>query len=126
LIIQAVVSTALLGWYVLAAHLDRQRVRREREQDFDSLVTLCRDLGIEAKLKTRIQLQELASVETGCTDDGLSATDRFWKWRADMVVLYVCLNEVPHYEVRNPEFSIALTRLWLEVDGLWSFRRAPD
>ena len=38
-------------------------------------------------------------------------------WKADMGVIYVCLNEVPHFEVRSPCFSIALTRLWLEVDA---------
>ena len=42
---------------------------------------------------------------------------RLDQWRSDMAIIYVCLNEVPHYEVRNPAFSIALTRLWLEVDA---------
>jgi hypothetical protein len=33
-----------------------------------------------------------------------------------MTVVHVCLNEVPHHEVRNPAFSTALARLWLAVD----------
>jgi hypothetical protein len=34
-----------------------------------------------------------------------------------MTVIYVCLNEAPHYEVRNPAIGAALTQLWMEVDA---------
>jgi hypothetical protein len=110
-IVQAVCSIGLLGWYVLAAHLERRRVRRERSDDFDSLVKLCRDLGVEAKDKT---FAHLSAASSAPAEDPLQ---RLASWRSDMAIIYVCLNEVPHYEVRNPAFSTALTRLWLEVDA---------
>jgi hypothetical protein len=110
-IVQAVCSIGLLGWYVLAAHLERRRVRLERSDDFDSLVKLCRDLGVEAKDKT---FAHLSAASIAPAEDPLQ---RLASWRSDMTIIYVCLNEVPHYEVRNPAFSTALTRLWLEVDA---------
>jgi len=110
-IVQAVCSIGLLGWYVLAAHMERRRVRRERSDDFDSLVRLCRDLGVEAKEKT---FDHLSAASNALAED---PRQRLASWRSDMAIIYVCLNEVPHYEVRNPAFSTALTRLWLEVDA---------
>jgi hypothetical protein len=111
-VVQAVCSIILLGWYVLAAHLERRRIRREKADDFDALVRLCRDLGLEAKVKTEAHLRAIAGAPLACGD----LCHRLTAWRADMTIIYVCLNEVPHYEVRNPAFSTALTRLWLEVD----------
>jgi hypothetical protein len=114
-VVQAVCSITLLGWYVLAAHLDRRRGRRERAQDFDSLVRLCRDLGVEAREATE---RHLVMVQAPCDiEAGESPASRLVSWREELAVIYVCLNEVPHYEVRNPAFSTALTRLWLEVDA---------
>jgi hypothetical protein len=116
-IVQAVVSIALLGWYVLAAHADRARVRREKLEDFASLVRLCRDLGSEAGEKTRSHRANLSKALEDMPTDVVDLTKRLKAWQRDMMVAYVCLNEVPHYEVRNPEFSTALTRLWLAVDS---------
>ena len=114
-VVQAVCSVTLLAWYVLAAHMDRQRVAREKIDDFNALVRLCHDLGMEAKTKTQKHIEEL---KTGMgAAAGSDTGDRLGAWRADMTIIYVCLNEVPHYEVRNPAFSTALTRLWLEVDS---------
>jgi len=115
-VVQAVCSITLLAWYVLAAHMERRRVAREKIDDFDALVRLCHDLGLEAKAKTQTHIDELKAGVGGavaCSD----IPHRLAAWRADMTIVYVCLNEVPHYEVRNPAFSTALTRLWLEVDG---------
>jgi hypothetical protein len=115
-LVQAVCSVSLLGWYVLAAHLDRRRLRREKADDFDSLVRLCRDLGAEAQDKTAAHRRDAAAAPTGAVGV-VEAQRRLALWRSDMQVIYVCLNEVPHYEVRNPAFSTALTRLWLAVDA---------
>jgi len=108
--VQAVCSVTLLAWYVLAAHLARRQTRRERQEGFASLVRLCRDLGDGAKARTSAHLDDAR-----CAKDG-DAKARFLAWKADMRVIYVCLDVVPHYEVRNPAFSQALTRLWCEVD----------
>ena len=108
-VVQAVCSITLLAWYVLAAHLARRQARRERIEAFDSLVRLCRDLGLEAKTKTG---QHLVAVRAPSGD----LQHRMTAWKADMAVIYVCLDVVPHYEVRSPAFSQALTRLWCEVD----------
>ncbi|THD60570.1 hypothetical protein [Phenylobacterium sp.] len=110
-VVQAVCSIILLGWYVLAAHLERRRVRLEKADDFNALVRLCRDLGLEAKARTEAHLDDLKAL--GACED---LANLVAGWRSDMTIVYVCLNEVPHYEVRNPAFSTALTRLWLEVD----------
>jgi hypothetical protein len=115
--VQAVVSVALLGWYVLAAHLDRARIRREKFEDFDALVRLCRDLGSEAGEKTRSHRANLSKTPPDVSTELVYVTKKLEAWQRDMMVAYVCLNEVPHYEVRNPEFSTALTRLWLAVDS---------
>jgi putative hemolysin len=112
-VIQAVSSVGLLAWYVGAARAARQRAREERAGDFNSLVCLCRDLGVEAKNKTELHRQAAEACDLGAGD----IQERIGAWRSDMTVIYVCLNEVPHYEVRSPTFSIALTRLWLEVDS---------
>jgi len=115
-IVQAVCSIGLLAWYALAAHLERARKRREKVEEFDSLVRLCRDLGVDAKDKTKAHVRALSTpMEAEAVTIDLST--RLDRWRSDMAIIYVCLNEVPHYEVRNPAFSIALTRLWLEVDA---------
>jgi hypothetical protein len=116
-IVQAVVSVSLLGWYVLAARLDRARMQREKTEDFDSLVRLCRDLGAEAEGKTRAHCTVLADAVGQGVVDVIAVRKILTDWQADMTVVYVCLNEVPHYEVRNPGFSTALTRLWLAVDS---------
>jgi hypothetical protein len=115
--VQAVVSVSLLAWYVLTAHLERVRARRERAEDFDSLVMLCRELGIEAKNKTEAHRHRASSIPEETSDPAEATQARLASWKADMTVVYVCLNEVPHYEVRNPAFSTALTRLWMEVDA---------
>lgn len=115
-VVQAVVSVALLGWYVLAAHLDRVRTRREQAEDFSSLVTLCRDLGIEAKSQIEAHLRAATDTKADSTAVTIALRERFISWKTEMTVIYVCLNEVPHYEVRNPTFSTALTRLWMAVD----------
>jgi hypothetical protein len=116
-VVQAIVSISLLAWYVLTAHLERIRISRERLEDFTSLVMLCRDLGIEAKNKTEAHHREISAISDTSVDDKEIARSRLTLWKADMTVIYVCLNEVPHYEVRNPAFSTALTRLWMEVDA---------
>ncbi|WP_158915897.1 hypothetical protein [Caulobacter sp. S45] len=116
-VVQAVVSVSLLAWYVLAAHLDRDRIRRERSEDFDSLVRLCRDLGIDAKDKTNAHRCAASMIVSAPSDLDAAVRARLAAWKTDMTVIYVCLNEVPHYEVRNPAFSTALTRLWMEVDA---------
>jgi len=113
-VVQAVMSITLLGWYVLAAHLNRSRTRSERSANFDSLVMLCRDLEVEAKEKTLAYLRSAGEMQSQC--NVVKSKELLEKWRADMTIIYVCLNEVPHYEVRNPTFSIALTRLWRECD----------
>jgi hypothetical protein len=115
-IVQAVCSVGLLAWYALAAHLERSRTRREKADEFDSLVRLCRDLGVDAKDKTKAHMRAL-SMPMEAHPVTIEPSKRLELWRADMTIIYVCLNEVPHYEVRNPAFSIALTRLWLEVDA---------
>ena len=109
-VVQAVSSIILLAWYVLAAHLARRQVRRERTEAFDSLVTLCRDLGADARIRTSTHLDAAARAPDG------DPQQHFAAWRAEMRIIYVCLDVVPHYEVRNPAFSQALTRLWCEVD----------
>ncbi len=109
-VVQAVCSVTLLAWYVLAAHLARCQARRERQEGFASLVRLCRDLGNDAKARTSEHLETAKRATDG------DAGERFTAWKADMKVIYVCLDVVPHYEVRNPAFSQALTRLWCEVD----------
>ena len=109
-VVQAVCSVTLLAWYVLAAHLARRQARRERQEGFASLVRLCRDLGDGARARTSAHLEEAR-----CAADG-GAQEHFMAWKTDMKVIYVCLDVVPHYEVRNPAFSQALTRLWCEVD----------
>jgi hypothetical protein len=119
-VVQAVVSITLLGWYVLAAHMDRARMRREKLEDFDSLVRLCRDLGAEAGEKTQSHGAMLSKALADSSSD-VDVARSLAAWQRDMTVAYVCLNEVPHYEVRNPAFSTALTRLWLAVDS----RTAP-
>jgi len=116
-VVQAVCSIVLLAWYVLAAHLERQRVRREKVDEFASLVRLCRDLGIEAKDKTNTHLRAASAALAGASSTPPDPRLQLASWRADMTIIYVCLNEVPHYEVRSPAFSTALTRLWLEVDA---------
>jgi hypothetical protein len=116
-VVQAACSIGLFGWYVLAAHMERARLRREKSDDFDSLVKLCRDLGIEAKDKTFAHLSAAANAMTEVSHSKADRLARLALWRSDMAIIYVCLNEVPHYEVRNPAFSTALTRLWLEVDA---------
>ena len=115
-IVQAVVSVGLLTWYVLAAHLERVRKTRERADEFASLVTLCRGLGLEAQARIA-NCREAAAAAADAIDPDQLLKTRVASWKADMEVIYVCLNEVPHYEVRSPAFSIALTRLWLEVDA---------
>jgi hypothetical protein len=109
-VVQAVCSVTLLAWYVLAAHLARRQVRRERQEGFASLVRLCRDLGDGAIARTSAHLEGARHAMDG------DASEHFVAWKADMKVIYVCLDVVPHYEVRNPAFSQALTRLWCEVD----------
>jgi hypothetical protein len=116
-IVQAIVSVSLLAWYVLMAHLERVRATRERSEDFESLVMLCRELGIEAKNKTEAHRRRVLSIAEGTSDPTEATQATLASWKADMTVVYVCLNEVPHYEVRNPAFSTALTRLWMEVDA---------
>jgi hypothetical protein len=116
-IVQAIVSVSLLAWYVLTAHVERVRARRERSEDFESLVLLCRELGIEAKNKTEAHRRRASSIAEGTSDPAEATQAALASWKADMTVVYVCLNEVPHYEVRNPAFSTALTRLWMEVDA---------
>ncbi len=108
-VVQAVCSITLLAWYVLAAHLARRQARRERTEAFDSLVRLCRDLGREAKIKTSQHRDAARTLDS-------EPRQRLAAWKADMAILYVCLDVVPHYEVRNPAFSQALTRLWCEID----------
>ena len=109
-VVQAVCSVTLLAWYVLAAHLARRQARRERGETFNSLVRLCRDLGADAKARTNAHLDGAAHAP----DDDPQA--RFTAWKTDMRIIHVCLDVVPHYEVRDPAFSQALTRLWCEVD----------
>ena len=116
-VVQAVISVALLGWCMLAAHLDRRRLRREKDEDFASLVRLCRAPGREAEDKTKQHLQAAMRMPEGPSKGLADTAERLRIWQMDRAVVYVCLNEVPHYEVRNPAFSTALTRLWLEVDG---------
>ena len=112
--IQAITSVGLLGWYLWAAHLERVRARREKAEAFESLVWLCYDLGHEARAKTDAHL---AAARGALAQGDGGAPALFAAWKEDMVVIYVCLDEVPHYEVRSPAFSTALTRLWLEVDA---------
>ena len=57
----------------------------------------------------------MASAKTRWEGPDDTVTALFASWKTDMLVIYVCLNEVPHYEVRSPAFSTALARLWLEV-----------
>lgn len=116
-VVQAIVSVGLLTWYVLAAHLDRTRIRRERSEDFNSLVMLCRDLGVEAREKTAEHRRSASAISSVPSERSAALEAGLAMWRRDMTVIYVCLNEAPHYEVRNPAFSIALTRLWMEVDA---------
>src|SRR5271154_4840690 len=110
-------SITLLGWFVLAAHLDRVRIRRDKSADFDALVRLCRDLGAEAEEKSRAHLPAITTGLNSPPPSAAGVAGRVAAWRSEMTVIYVCLNEVPHYEVRNPAFSTALTRLWLAVDA---------
>ena len=114
--IQAICSVGVLAWYVWGAHVERGRQRAERAEAFSSLVQLCHDLGLEAKTKTEAYLQIARAIGPGADVSGEMA-NVFASWKTDMIVIYVCLNEVPHYEVRSPAFSTALTRLWLEVDA---------
>lgn len=116
-VVQAMVSIGLLTWYVLAAHAERVRKTRERAEEFESLVMLCRGLGLEAQARilTCQEVPPIAASASANPDQQLKT--RIARWKTDMEVIYVCLNEVPHYEVRSPAFSIALTRLWLEVDA---------
>jgi hypothetical protein len=115
-VVQAIVATGLLIWYVLASHIDRLRKVQERAEEFESLVRLCQGLGLEAQARIATCRQAVSDQQPG--DDVVQQlTTAVAAWKADMEVIYVCLNEVPHFEVRSPCFSIALTRLWLEVDA---------
>jgi hypothetical protein len=64
-VVQAVVSVSLLAWYVFTAHLERVRVRRERSEDFDSLVRLCRDLGGHPELTASVGGEVIKGLAVG-------------------------------------------------------------